>query len=215
MATNERCPTWLVADTPAETDAFGGHERVARSIAEVVQTETGGRSIGLEGEWGSGKSTIVGLTAKELGQAKGHEHEVAVFDLWAHQGDPLRRTFLESLITRVQKLKWVNREKWDRRLAELTKRRREDTTRVVPELTSAGRWFALTLLVIPVGAALISGSATLLASDNPPSGNLVPLLLVLGIVAASAPALFFAAIAVKRCKGRKSKTGGKRGWVGV
>ena len=81
MAREERCPTRLLTDTPAVTDAFGGHERDARSIAEVVQTEDGGRSIGLEGEWGTGKSTIVRLTSKELGQAKAHDHGIAVFDL--------------------------------------------------------------------------------------------------------------------------------------
>ena len=57
----ERCPTRLLPDTPADTDSFGSHERVAHSIAEVVQTESGGKAIGLEGGWGSGKSTIVKL----------------------------------------------------------------------------------------------------------------------------------------------------------
>ena len=115
----ERCPTTLLADTPAETDAFGGHERVARSIVEVVQTEDGGRSIGLEGGWGAGKSTIVRLTSKELAQSKGSDDKIAVFDIWAHQDDPLRRTFLENLITRIQGFGWVSEEKWNRRLAEL------------------------------------------------------------------------------------------------
>ena len=206
MATNARCPTWLVADTPADTDAFGGHERVAGAIAEVVQSETGGRSIGLEGEWGSGKSTVVRLTEKELGQATGYDHGVAVFDLWAHQGDPLRRTFLESLIARVQEIGWVDREYWNRRRDELTRRRRENTTRTVPRLTGAGVSFALTLLVIPIGAALISAGATLWGSDNSPSRELVLLLLGLGILAAFAP-LFSLAVMTGIRHWRKPRTG--------
>ena len=138
----ERCPTGLLPGTPAETDAFGSHERVARSIAEVVQTESGGKAIGLEGGWGAGKSTIVKLISQKLSQTKERTHKIAVFDMWSHQDDPLRRTFLENLITQVREFGWVNKEKWDRRNAELTKRRREDTTRVVPRLTGAGVGFA-------------------------------------------------------------------------
>ena len=208
MATEERCPTRLLADTPTETDAFGGHERVARSIAEVVQTEGGGRAIGLEGEWGAGKSTIVRLTSKELRQAKDNDHGIAVFDLWAHQGDPLRRTFLESLITRVQELNWVNGEEWNRRLAELTRRRREDTTRVVPQLTGAGRWFALTLLGIPAGAALISAGATLLAAEKFSSMTLVAAFLGLGVIGVLAPGISYSLMWGFRRWRRKSWSGG-------
>ena len=88
MATEERCPTRLLADTPAETDAFGSHGRVARSIAEVIQTESGGKAIGLEGGWGAGKSTIVKLISQKLSEAKEQAHKVAVFDMWSHQDDP-------------------------------------------------------------------------------------------------------------------------------
>lgn len=144
MVTEEICPTRLLADTPVETDAFGGHGRVARSIVEVVQTERGGRSIGLEGGWGAGKSTIVKLASKFLTQTRDSTFKVSVFDMWAHQDDPLRRTLLEDLITRIKEFEWVDKERWDRRLDELTKRRSEDTTSVVPRLTGAGLWFALT-----------------------------------------------------------------------
>ena len=204
MATEKRCRTRLLADAPAETDAFGSHERVAGSIAEVVQTESGGRSIGLEGGWGAGKSTIVKLTSKKLTQWKGHDHRVAVFDIWAHQDDPLRRTFLENLITRVQEFDWVNKEKWYRRLTELTRRRREDTTRVVPKLTGAGVVFVLTLLAIPVGSALISAGATLLASENAP-GKLAAALLPIGLVGVLAPAIYYCLMWGARRWGRKSR----------
>ena len=190
MATDEHCPTTLIADTPSDADAFGGHERVASAIVEVVQTERGGRSIGLEGGWGAGKSTIVKLTEKKLAPTKEHDHKVAVFDIWAHQDDPLRRTFLENLITRVQGFEWVDEEKWARRLAELTRRRREDTTRVVPRLTSVGLVFALTLLCIPLGAALMSSGATLLASKNA-SAIWALAFLILGIAGVLAPVICY------------------------
>ena len=142
----KRCETRLLPDIPADTDAFGSHERVAGSIAEVVETESGGKAIGLEGGWGAGKSTIVRLISQKLSHAKERNHKIAVFDMWSHQDDPLRRTFLESLIKQVQQFGWVNKGEWDRRIDELTKRRREDTTSVVPRLTRAGVGFAFALL---------------------------------------------------------------------
>ena len=193
----ERCPTKLLADTPAETDAFGSHERVARSIAEVVQTESGGNAIGLEGGWGAGKSTIVKLISQKLSHTRESAHEIAVFDMWSHQDDPLRRTFLESLITRVQGFGWVNKEKWDRRIAELARRRREDTTRIVPRLTRTGVGFAFTLLAIPIGSALVGAGLSLLGSKDA-SATLGAVLLPVGIIIALAPAIYYGGVRIWR-----------------
>ena len=193
----ERCPTKLLADTPAETDAFGSHERVAGSIAEVVQTESGGKAIGLEGGWGAGKSTIVKLISQKLSHTRESAHEIAVFDMWSHQDDPLRRTFLESLITRVQGFGWVNKEKWDQRIAELARRRREDTTRIVPRLTRTGVGFAFTLLAIPIGSALIGAGLSLLGSKDA-SATLGAVLLLVGIIIALAPAIYYGGVRIWR-----------------
>jgi ATPase subunit of ABC transporter with duplicated ATPase domains len=97
----------LVDDAPAASDAFLGHahQSVATAIARLVETELGGRVIGLEGAWGSGKSTIVGLIKShfdiEPTKHGAQETRVSVFDAWSHQGDPLRRTFLEALLDDV------------------------------------------------------------------------------------------------------------------
>ncbi|MXY20076.1 MAG: hypothetical protein F4Y49_01930 [Dehalococcoidia bacterium] len=191
MAKEESYPTRLLNDSPADKDAFGGHERVARAIAEVVRTEDGGRSIGLEGGWGTGKSTIVKLTTDILDQRRDGDYKVAVFDTWAHQDDPLRRTFLENLIKRLQEIGWVKGAKWDQRTDELARRRREETTSVIPRLTGWGFAFAFTLLAIAPGSALMAAGATLLAAKDPDE-SLAAWLLVAGSAAAFAPAVFFA-----------------------
>ena len=211
MAAEEHCTTRLLTDTPAENDAFGGHERVARSIVEVVQTEAGGRAIGLEGGWGAGKSTIVKLTSKLLTQTSERDYKMVVFDIWAHQDDPLRRTFLENVITRIQEFGWVDTKQWVRRLAELTRRRSEDTTRVVPRLTRAGIWFALTLLIIPVGSALISAGAALLASKSA-SETWALALLGIGIFGVLAPAIYYGIMAtVRHCRRESEARGSEEG----
>ena len=206
MASEEHCPTRLLSDTPAESDAFGGHERIARSIGEVVLNEDGGRAIGLEGGWGAGKSTIVKLTSNFLSQTKGRAFRVAVFDMWAHQDDPLRRTFLENLIGHVQEFGWVNREKWNRRLDELAKRRHEEKTSETPRLTLTGLCFVFTLLSIPVGAALVSAGATLLASEDASNGR-VSAFLGTGIIGVLLPLIFYGIVSVIRLRTKNTEGG--------
>ena len=210
---HKRCETRLLPDSPADTDSFGSHDRVARSIAEVVETESGGKAIGLEGGWGAGKSTIVRLISQKLSHAKVRTHKIAVFDMWSHQGDPLRRTFLENLIKQVQAFGWVSKGEWDRRVAELTKRRREDTTSVVPRLTRAGVGFAFALLAVPIGSALIGAGLSLLGSKEV-STQLRSALLSLGIAIALVPAIYYSLLSLfgiwkrKRKGGRGEEDGG-------
>ena len=193
MVAEKQCPTILLDDAPASSDAFGSHQRVADAVTEVVQTEIGGRSIGLEGGWGSGKSTVVQLVKQKLSKLMNPKFQVATFDMWAHQDDPLRRTFLENLIEQLRTSDWVDDKEWELQQDELAGRRRVDTTSVVPRLTVAGGWFALTLLVIPVGAAMISAAVTLWTAETPPSNWVIAPLLVLGAVLAFAPGIYYGA----------------------
>ena len=108
------CRTLLLADEPADADAFSGgaHQRLASTLAQMVIDEPVGRAVALQGSWGVGKSTVIRLLRKELGDQD--DIEVFAFDAWAHEGDPLRRTFLESLIERFAG-KWIDRSTWDKR----------------------------------------------------------------------------------------------------
>ena len=151
MVKRSKCRTGLISDLPADEDAFGSHDRVADTIADLVRSEPGGRSIGLEGGWGSGKSTVVNLLRKKLEAGSDSSLSFFVFDAWAHQGDPLRRTFLEKLIGSVNETGWPHREKWVRRLQELSRRRRRERSREIPLLTRRGRILGFLLLLLPVG----------------------------------------------------------------
>ena len=57
--------------------------------------------IGLEGEWGSGKSNVIKLLQQKLSNS----YYVFEYDAWGHQEDLQRRSFLESLTTEL-----VNKE---------------------------------------------------------------------------------------------------------
>lgn len=117
----QRCPTRLIPDDPSDDDALGvegyrPHQEVARVLARMlVEEPTAGRAIGLEGPWGSGKSTVLRLLQKELRQANlaaDLDIRVVTFDSWAHEGDPLRRSFIESTLDQLAAAFDDGRERW-------------------------------------------------------------------------------------------------------
>ncbi len=163
MDANDECRTYLLEDLPSDEDAFasdgaiGPHQRVATAIGDLIDSsEPGGKVIGLEGGWGAGKSTVVNLLRSRL------EHNgdctVISFDAWAHEGDPLRRTYLETLIRHLQDNKWVRKGHWDNTLDTISHRRRTTSTRTVPKPTTLGTLFALAVFGVPFGTTLVSSA---------------------------------------------------------
>ena len=162
-----RCPTRTVDDAPAGEDVFGSHAPIVDAVHELITTERGGRTIGLEGTWGSGKSTVVRLLADRLAGSDSH---VVVFDAWSHEGDPLRRSFLDKLITSLAAKGWVEREAWGDRRKELARRRRVEHTRPVSKIETpaivAGAVAALFAILLSAGAVLLE--VGLSAESNSP-----------------------------------------------
>jgi len=137
------CETYLLDDIPAPADAFasdgdaGPHQRVADAIADMIESaEVGGKAIGLEGGWGSGKSTLVRFLADRFSNQ--NNYTVVLFDAWAHEGDPLRRTFIESIVHELCDYGWANKDAWGPKLEELANRRKERTTKITPKPTKLG-----------------------------------------------------------------------------
>jgi len=153
------CPTRLLDDLPADHDAFGSHQhqRVANAITDLIKTEEGGKAIALIGPWGSGKSTVVKLLKKNLEEETSKkEIKVFVFDAWAHRGDPLRRSFLEELVSFLRKEGWAKPKQWEDELDEIRKRREEITTDTQPILSKTGKILGVSLLLFSLGCVLLS-----------------------------------------------------------
>lgn len=145
--------TRFLPDVPADQDAFGPHRSIAEAIENIVLNDPGGYSIGLTGAYGSGKSTVVELLQRSL--ADRPNACIWVFDAWAHEGDPLRRTFLESLIQRLLSEKWIGQQRWKQQLDELTHRYRRTETKNTYRITPVAVALALALLLAPLGHALL------------------------------------------------------------
>lgn len=97
----------IIFDTPAKEDAFAGkgHARTAKGLSEGIAQvfDNGGGAIGLEGPYGSGKSTVIGFAEDQLRDSSAKskrqtQYHVFTFDLWMHQTDEFRRAFLEAFL---------------------------------------------------------------------------------------------------------------------
>jgi hypothetical protein len=151
----------LLSDDPSSVDAFGAkaHENVAGAIADLIENEPGGRVIGLEGSWGSGKSTIVQLLRDRLLREQESPDSqpgarVVVFDAWAHQGDPLRRSFLETVIKELESAEWLSTERASEFCEQLAGKSSEKHTTSTARLSFEGRLTSIAALLVPLGIVL-------------------------------------------------------------
>ncbi|WP_412560903.1 P-loop NTPase fold protein [Winogradskyella sp. MIT101101] len=77
-----------------------GHEKIVSTLKDIVLRSPQSFTIGLYGDWGTGKSTIITSLRKELYES---EVPLILFDVWKHEGDALRRTFLNTVVNDLKK----------------------------------------------------------------------------------------------------------------
>lgn len=82
-----------LSEKPERRNLLFGHRKILDTLIDIVSNCPSPFTIGLFGRWGSGKSSI----AESLQDAlKVKEIPVVLFDVWKHEGDALRRTFLKE-----------------------------------------------------------------------------------------------------------------------
>jgi hypothetical protein len=144
----------FIQDEPADTDFFSTHTRLAHAIVSAIEANAEIKVIGLLGRWGSGKSTVARKVIQALETHEGEGFKVFPYDAWLHQSDPLRRSFLDSLILRLVRERALSR-RWIRRLKKFSSSVEDTRTIETPELTNNARWLGLSLLAVPVGVGLL------------------------------------------------------------
>ncbi len=94
----------ILIDEPSNEDHFNGkgHQRTAVALSKAIANfSEDDRAIGLDGPWGSGKSTVVEIARKILYERKTSENRAYyffTFDIWQSQGSSFRRSLLEHFL---------------------------------------------------------------------------------------------------------------------
>ena len=90
------CKTIFLSDEPSFTDDLENksHQTIAEIIEKIIRDSEESRAIGLEGKWGSGKSTIINILKQKFIK----KEIFIIFDAWVHQGNPLRKSFLKDFL---------------------------------------------------------------------------------------------------------------------
>jgi hypothetical protein len=109
------------------TDAIKfGHREITEALKLMVCEPEGALTIGLFGTWGSGKSTIVENLRNELKKAT---IPLIIFDVWKHDGDSLRRTFLSEMDKQLSEEPFGEAAGYVTKEYELTKRLYQSETK--------------------------------------------------------------------------------------
>lgn len=164
---------------PTGLDSFEGKsaERVAKAIEthiEKVSSENRNTEqnklpqiIGLEGDWGSGKSNVIRILERNVKE----NYHVFEYDAWGHQEELQRRSFLESLTADLIKpvkgsaLLTGNTEivdnqgeievvTWEKALQLLLARKIEVETRHFPRMSIAVIASVLLIIFTPIASSI-------------------------------------------------------------
>lgn len=146
----------VVADEPTDSDRFRGkgHERTALALADAINRYINeDRAIGLDGPWGSGKSSVIAIAAHHLGLEENRQqarHSFFTFDIWKSQGTGFRRSFLEHFVGWAKTEFPKKRTKLEEIQEDIRGKKRQISTNSQPVLGWFGIIVILLLPLLPI-----------------------------------------------------------------
>jgi len=129
-------PKYL-SSSPSGEDLFEGrsHQKISNTLFDLINDKgLPNNVVGLEGKWGSGKSNVVSILNKKF---EDHESDYVFFtyDAWGHQEDLTRKTFLEELISHLDKnKKFKGGINWEEELKKLLAKKSRKNTAKFPKI---------------------------------------------------------------------------------
>jgi hypothetical protein len=142
----------FITDKPEGKDLYESqsHARIAENISSFLkENETLSRKvIGIEGEWGSGKSNVIEILKDQLKK----DFFFFVYDAWGHQEDLTRRSILEGLLNNlITEYKLIgDRTYWQGQLKNLLAKKIDRVQKNIPKLSWAIIFAVIGILLTPV-----------------------------------------------------------------
>ena len=158
----------FIPDSPVGEDFFEGHsqEKLAHSICDYIRLQDEGevakttskiekkvvisRILGIEGNWGSGKSNVVNMIGSEMSK---EGYFTFTYDSWGHQEDLQRRSILETMAVNLINNKVLqgnvkmqlrngkmHEASWRDHLSMLLSNKTTTIRKSTPRLTAAAYW---------------------------------------------------------------------------
>lgn len=135
----------LTEDVEVGQSINEAQKNIADGIFNIIIENEQASTIGLQGPWGSGKSTIIKQVQEKLDDP--NKYIYFYFDAWAHEGDFLRKIFLRNLVEEISNKSSGNSEKLSQIKNEL-----EGFT----SISLFGIILGFTILFVPFGAEILS-----------------------------------------------------------
>lgn len=145
----------FLQDKPADQDFFGTHKDLAIAVATALASNPELRTVGLLGKWGSGKSTVLREVQKCIDTTSSlSDIRVFTFDAWEHQGESIRRSFLESLFSFLTESELIKAKDWQGDIDLLSGRLGVTENIETPQLTPPAKQLLWSLTLVPFGLSL-------------------------------------------------------------
>ncbi|WP_314296814.1 P-loop NTPase fold protein [Capnocytophaga gingivalis] len=139
----------FIKNQPLGEDLFSNksQDKIATVISDKIIKEHDFKIIGIDGEWGSGKSNLVKLIEKKLEIS----HKFFVYDVWGHQEDEQRKSILIELTEFIKSESNLvkKRNNWDNKLKLLLAKSKETKTINQPYLSIGFIFSLLSIIYIP------------------------------------------------------------------
>ena len=139
----------FIKNQPLGEDLFENksQDKIATVISDKIIKEPDFKIIGIDGEWGSGKSNLVKLIEKKLKKT----YKFFVYDVWGHQEDEQRKSILIELTEFIKsESNFVKkRNNWDNKLKLLLAKSKETKTINQPYLSVGFIFSLLSIIYIP------------------------------------------------------------------
>ncbi|SHK22481.1 KAP family P-loop domain-containing protein [Maribacter aquivivus] len=143
---NKNYPIFLSRIAKGEDKIEGGSQNnLAEVISEIIKEDKLEKKvIGLEGDWGSGKSNLIRIIQSRLGE----NYHTFIFDAWGSQEDLTRKSFLEQLINELFIEEFLTeKEKWKDLKNRLLSNTSTTHTQKFPQIKSYWLVISLSLLL--------------------------------------------------------------------